>query len=113
MLAGWQKPLDFSSQKKYRGMASGRAPGKIARHVEGPGTAEINWYSEKERRTSRLSSWRTHERSRIFGGHGCGLGGGRKTMKKDRPENEISSETPRATIGGARGGLGGSRRGRV
>src|SRR5207253_4825880 len=35
MLAGWQKPLDFSSRKKYPGMASGRTPGKIARRVEG------------------------------------------------------------------------------
>src|SRR5438046_10267795 len=31
----WQKPLDFSSRKKYGGMASGRTPGKIVRRVEG------------------------------------------------------------------------------
>src|SRR5467141_1367030 len=30
MLAGWQKPLDFSSRKEYGGMASQRTPGKIA-----------------------------------------------------------------------------------
>src|SRR5256886_15254096 len=104
MLAGWQKPLDFSSQKKYRGMASGRALGKIARHVEGPGTAEINWYSGKERRTSRLSSWRTHERSGIFGGHDCGLGGGRRPVTRDRPENGSWAAPLAPEVGGPQGG---------
>src|SRR5205807_8432760 len=32
---GMAETVDFSSRKKYRGMASGRTPGKIARHVEG------------------------------------------------------------------------------
>src|SRR5437899_4318492 len=35
MLAGWQKPLDFSSRKEYGGIASWRTPGKIAGHVSG------------------------------------------------------------------------------
>ena len=35
MLAGWQKPLDFSSPKEYGGIASWQTPGKIAGHVEG------------------------------------------------------------------------------
>jgi len=35
MLAGWQKPLDFSSPKEYGGVASWQTPGKIAGHVEG------------------------------------------------------------------------------
>ena len=34
MLAGWQKPLDFSSRKECDGMASERTPRKV-RHVEG------------------------------------------------------------------------------
>src|SRR5260370_166884 len=74
-----------------------------------PGRAEINWYSGKERRTSRLSAWRTHERSRIFGGHGCGLGGGRRPGTRDRPETESWSAPPEPSFGGPQGVLGDSR----
>src|SRR2546430_15522294 len=45
---GWQKPLDFSSRKKYGGMASGRTPGKIVRRVEGQ--------APRDRKSTRLNS---------------------------------------------------------
>src|SRR6202165_3161193 len=47
----------------------------------------INWYWAKQRGTSRLSAWPAHERCRIFGGHGCGLGGGRRPRAGLSPEN--------------------------
>jgi len=85
--------VDFASRKEYGGMASGRTPGRIARHIEGR-AAEINWYSGKVRQTSRLSAWRTHEKSRIFGGHGCGLGAGRRPVTGYRPETGSWSAPP-------------------
>src|SRR5712691_12307720 len=102
MLAGWQKPLDFSSPKEYGGVASGRTPGKIAGQVEGH-AAEINWYSAKQRRTSTPSAWRTHERSRIFGGHGCGLGAGRRPGTGYRRETGSWSAPPGLWFGGPQG----------
>ena len=65
--------------------------------------AKINWYWVKERRTSRLSVWRTHERSRIFGGRGCGLGGGRRPGTGYRPETGSWSAPPGPSLGGRRG----------
>src|SRR6267143_3982746 len=104
MLAGGQKPLDFSSRKEYGGIASGGTPGKIAGHVKAHARRpEINWYSAKPRRTSTLSVWRTHGRSRIFGGHGCRLGAGRRPGTGYRPETGSWSAPPGPWFGGPRG----------
>src|SRR5258707_6716738 len=90
---GMQKPVCFSVREGWGGQAVGQTRGKIAGHVEGH-AAEINWYSARERRTSRPSAWRTHEKSRIFGGHGCGLGAGRRPVTGYRPEPESWSAPP-------------------
>jgi len=86
--------VDFASRSQYGGRASGRTPGKTAGTRRRTGAAQINWYSAKARRTSRLSAWRTHERCRIFGGHGCGLGAGRRPVTEYRPETGSWSAPP-------------------
>jgi hypothetical protein len=86
--------VDFASRSQYGGRASGRTPGKTAGTRRSTGTAQINWYWAKARRTSRLSAWRTHERCRIFGGHGCGLGAGRRPVTEYRPETGSWSAPP-------------------
>src|SRR3984893_155524 len=57
-------------------------------------TAEIKWYWAKERRTSRLSAWRSHERFRVFGERGCRPGAGRRPGTGYRPESGSWSAPP-------------------
>jgi hypothetical protein len=102
-LAGWQKPLDFSRRKEYGVRASGRHPEKLSDTTKARRGGGINWYWAKQRGTSRLNAWPVHERCRIFGGHGCGLGGGRRLRTGYRQETGSWSAPPEPWFGERRG----------
>ena len=100
---GIEKTVDFWSRKEYSVRASGRSPGKIADTTKARHGGSISWCWTKPRGTSRRSAWPAHERCRIFGGHGCGLGGGRRPGTGYRPETGSWSAPPGRWFGGPRG----------
>ena len=86
--------VDFLGRKEYGGRGVRAYARKDCRTRRRTRPGEVNWYWAKEPRTNRPSAWRTHERSRIFGEHGCGLGAGRRPGTGYKPETESWSGSP-------------------